>query len=67
MGDVDRGKNPPPDGRSVQINEVLCWYQNMIGTIGETVLTELCCKKYKDGEIKAARDILYSAVISDTS
>ena len=39
----------------------------MMGTIGETLLTELCCKKYKDGQIKAARDMLYSATISDTS
>ena len=62
--DAANGENPPSQP-NIQINEVLCWMQNMIGTIYAPTLTELCSKKFKVEEIKDARDILYQALIID--
>ena len=39
--DAANGENPPSQP-NIQINEVLCWMQNMIGTIYAPTLTELC-------------------------
>ena len=52
---------------NLEINELLCWYQNMINTLEEPILAEHCCKKFSDKEIKSAKDILFSQLTSETS
>ena len=51
---------------NLQINELLCWNQNMINTLEEPTLAEHCCKKFSDKEIKSAREILFSQLTSKT-
>ena len=64
--DDDNGENLPSTP-NVQINEVLCWMQNMSHTIYAPTLTELCSTKFKVEELKNARDILYKALIRDNT
>ena len=40
---------------NLEINELLCWYQNMINTLKEPTLAEHCCKKFSEKEIKSAK------------
>ena len=56
-GDKDDGESSPSTP-SIEINELLCWFQNMIGTIPDPTIINLCCAKFSETEIKAARDIL---------
>ena len=44
---------------NLQINELLCWYQNMINTLEEPTLAELCSKKISEKEIKSPKEILF--------
>ena len=62
--DDDNGENPP-SASNIQINEILCWMQNMIHTKFAPTITEICSTKFKVEEIKHAKDILYKAVIID--
>ena len=62
--DDDTGENPP-SAPNIQINEILCWMQNMIHTKFAPNIIEICAKKFKAEEIKHAKDILYKAVIID--
>ena len=64
MGDDKDGEKSPSTNK-IKINELLCFMQNMIGTIYAPTLTELCSKKYMVEEIKAARDLLYKDLITD--
>ena len=63
-GDDEDGEKSPSTTK-IQINELLCFMQNMIGTIYAPTLTGLCTKKFKVEEIKAARDLLYNDLITD--
>ena len=64
LGDDEDGEKSPPTTK-VQINELLCFMQNIIGTIFAPTLTGLCSEKFKVEEIKAARDLLYKDLITD--
>ena len=63
-GDDEDGEKSPSTTK-IKINELLCFMQNMIGTIYAPTLTELCSKKYNVEEIKAARDLLYKDMNTD--
>ena len=64
MGDDEEGEKSPSTTK-IQINELLCFMQNMIGTIYAPTLTELCSKKFMVEEIKAARDLLYKDLLTE--
>ena len=67
MSEDDEDSESSSSTQNLEINELLCWFQNMIGTIPDQIIIYLCCAKFLETEIKAARDILYSYLISDSS
>ena len=47
------------------INELLCWFQNMITVIGEPQMIKLCCTKFDEMEIVEACDLLLNLLVSE--
>ena len=64
VGNMDAVKDP--DGSGMLVNELLCWYVNMIHVMPETTMSKLCIDKFDEKEIQCARDILFSLLIKDT-
>ena len=59
----DKGGGTPPP--IIEVNELLFFYQNMLGIMEENILTAICCKTFDLNEIKEARNILYNSLVTE--
>ena len=63
MSENEEGEGKP----KLEINDLLCWYQNFIGTLNEPTLADLYIKQFTEKEIKAAKEILFSQLTNEIS
>ena len=59
----DKGGGTPPP--IIEVNELLFFYQNMLGIMEENILTAICCKTFDLNEIKEARNLLYNSLVTE--
>ena len=59
----DKGGGTPPP--IIEVNELLFFYQNMLGILEENILTAICCKTFDLNEIKEARNLLYNSLVTE--
>ena len=63
MQALDKGGGTPPT--IYIVNELLFFYQNMMGILEENILTAICCKTFDLNEIKEARNLLYNSLVTE--
>ena len=59
----DKGGGTPPP--IIEVNELLFFYQNMLGIMEENILTAICCKTFDLNEIKEARNLLFNSLVTE--